>query len=240
MMRGYGNAFAIFMMPVLLAQAIHVRRVTPRLPEPSGDRSGIFGSGRDLRLLIIGDSAASGVGAGCQRQALSGQLVYFLGGNFRVTWKLDAQTGRTIKDVVALLEAATPKKVDVLVASVGVNDVTRGTPVKNWISRHEKLIDIATSQLDCRHILLSSIPPMHLFPALPQPLRWYLGERARRLNFALEQHLAGRPACRVVSPGFPPEPAFMAADGFHPGPAAYSHWARHLEGIIREVTATSA
>ena len=68
-----------------------------------------------MRLLIVGDSAALGVGAGCQRQALSGQLVSFLGEHFRVTWKLHAATGRTIKDVVTLLEAAAPKKVDVLV-----------------------------------------------------------------------------------------------------------------------------
>ena len=234
-MRDNRYPFAILMMPVLLAQAFLVRRKTPRLPDPPGDRSGIFGAGRDLRLLIVGDSAALGVGAGCQRQALSGQLVSFLGEHFRVTWKLHAETGRTVKDMVTLLEAAAPKKVDVLVASVGVNDVTHGTPLKNWISRHEKLIDIATKKYGCPHILLSSIPPMHLFPALPQPLRWYLGERARRLNFALEQRLDGCGCCRVVSSGFPPEPAFMASDGFHPGPAAYLHWARHLAGIIREV-----
>ena len=235
MIRDNRYAFAILMMPVLLAQAFLVRSKTPRLPEPPGDRSGIFGAGRDLRLLIVGDSAASGVGAGCQRQALSGRLVSYLGGNFRVTWKLDAQTGRTIKDVVAVFEAAAPKKVDVIVASVGVNDVTRATPVKRWISSHEKLVDIAAKKFNCRHILLSRVPPMHLFPALPQPLRWYLGERARRLDNALERHLAGCPGCRVVSPDFPPEPAFMASDGFHPGPAAYSHWARHRAGIIREV-----
>jgi len=82
-MRDNRYAFAILMMPVLLAQAFLVQRKTPRLPEPPGDRSGIFGAGRDLRLLIIGDSAASGVGAGCQRQALSGQLVSFLGEHFR-------------------------------------------------------------------------------------------------------------------------------------------------------------
>ena len=233
-MRDNRYAFAILMMPLLLVQAIGVHRKTPRLPEQPGDRSGIFGSGRNLRLLIVGDSAASGVGAGCQRQALSGQLVSFLGEHFRVTWRLDAETGRTIKDVVAAAEAAA-EKVDVLVVSVGVNDVTRATPLKRWISRHEKLIDIATKKFDCRHVLLSSVPPMHLFPTLPQPLRWFLGQRARRLNTALERHLAGCPGCRVVSPDFPPEPAFMAADGFHPGPVAYSHWARHLAGIIREV-----
>jgi lysophospholipase L1-like esterase len=234
-MRDNGYAFAILMMPLLLAQALYVRRVTPRLPEPPGERSGVFGSGPDLRLMIIGDSAAAGVGARCQRQALSGRLVAFLSQEFKVTWKLDAQTGRTIKEVVALLATAAPGKADVIVTSVGVNDTTRGTPVKKWISRHEQLIDIAYKRFDCRHVLLSSVPPMHLFPALPQPLRWYLGERAKRLNLALEHHFTDCGGCRVVPTDFPPEPDIMAADGFHPGPAAYSHWAGHLADIIRSL-----
>jgi hypothetical protein len=32
---------------------------------------------------------------------------------------------------------------------------------------------------------LSGLPPMHRFPALPQPLRWYIGSRARDFDRAL-------------------------------------------------------
>jgi hypothetical protein len=38
--------------------------------------------------------------------------------------------------------------------------------------------------------VLSGLPPMHRFPALPQPLRWYVGSRARDFNRVLAE-LAG-------------------------------------------------
>ena len=49
--------------PLLVAQALRTRRVTPRLPEAAGERSGTQGEGPRLRLLVLGDSAAAGVGA---------------------------------------------------------------------------------------------------------------------------------------------------------------------------------
>jgi len=61
--------------PLLWLQARHVRRVTPRMPEPSGRRTGATGSGRLVRLLVAGDSGAAGVGAPTQDQALCGQFV---------------------------------------------------------------------------------------------------------------------------------------------------------------------
>ena len=71
---GYKLA-AIGLAPVIIAQGLYVRRVTPRLPEPEGERSGVNGAGPPLSLLILGDSAAAGVGVATQDQALSGQLV---------------------------------------------------------------------------------------------------------------------------------------------------------------------
>ena len=60
--------------PLLFAQGVYVRRVTPRLPEAPGERSGVSGGGPALKLLILGDSAAAGVGASSQATALAGRL----------------------------------------------------------------------------------------------------------------------------------------------------------------------
>ena len=62
----------VLLAPVLVAQGIYVKRVTPRLSEPEGVRFGVFGAGPKMKLLIVGDSAAVGVGAATQHQALSG------------------------------------------------------------------------------------------------------------------------------------------------------------------------
>jgi lysophospholipase L1-like esterase len=223
----------ISLVPLLIAQGLYVRCVTPKLPEPPGERSGINGSGPPLRLLILGDSAAAGVGVSTQSQALSGQLVNALGSDFQVSWKLIAQTGNTAKKVVAKIQMALPEIFDVVVTSIGVNDVTHGTKSQKWIDRQGQIIELLQSKFHSQHIILSSIPPMHLFPALPQPLRWYLGIRAKRLNSALKKFAESCNQCEFVTIDFPLEAAYMAADGFHPGTLAYSVWANHVAGIIR-------
>jgi len=74
---------------------------------------------------------------------------------------------------------------------------------------------------------------MHGFPALPQPLRWYLGLRARRLNQALRRWVEQSERCEFVPIDFPLRMELMASDGFHPGADAYSMWAGQLAGVIR-------
>ena len=112
------------LLPVLLIQGTKVRRNTPRLPEASGDREGKTGQGKPLSLLILGDSAAAGVGVENQQDALSGAIISELKTEYKLHWKLHAKTGDTTKQVYQAIQQLEPKKYDVVVTSVGVNDVT--------------------------------------------------------------------------------------------------------------------
>lgn len=219
--------------PVLLAQGHYVRRVIPRLPEPPGQRCGVAGAGSALSLLILGDSAAAGVGAATQSEALSGQLVSALSPHFRVSWKLVARTGFTTREILQQLHTEPRERFDVAVTSTGANDVTGGTGPAEWLALQGQLVELLGSKFETQHVLLSSIPPMHAFPALPQPLRWYLGKRARQLNQALRHWAERSGCCEFVPIDFPLHSGLMAADGFHPGAAAYSVWAAHLAGVIQ-------
>lgn len=214
--------------PVLLLQGLHVRRVTPRLPEPPGPRSGRAGVGTPLRLLIAGDSAAAGVGVGSHEEALAGRLVAELSARHTLEWQLEARTGYTTADTHAHLAALPVRRFDVVVLSLGVNDVTRGIGRSRWLERQASLADLLQERFAPRVLLFTALPPMHLFPALPQPLRWYLGARARDFNTALAQWLPSRPGCHLVAPDFQADPAHIASDGFHPGPAAYAAWAARV------------
>ena len=211
--------------PVLIAQAVRVRRDVVRLGEPPGERSGCEGAGAPLRLLIAGDSAAAGVGARTQEEALSGQLVAQLRAGNRVHWKLVARTGYTVNDVIGQLRATSPERFDVAVVSIGVNDATGRTRSARWIERQATLIELLKANFGVAHILLSSLPPMHVFPALPQPLRWYLGMRARQLNGMLQSIAEADPSCEFLQIDFPFEQRYVATDGFHPAAPAYSAWA---------------
>ena len=120
-----------------------------------------------------------------------------------------------------------------LLTSIGVNDITHGTNSEKWIVQQSQIIRLLQLKFQTQHILLSSIPPMHLFPALPQPLRWFLGRRALQFNIALKKLAEGCEPCEFVAIDFPLDTTYMAADGFHPGALAYSLWANHLAAMIR-------
>ncbi|MBW4934933.1 SGNH/GDSL hydrolase family protein [Marinobacter sp. F4206] len=225
--------------PILIGQGHYVRRVTPRLPEPDGEREGVTGSGPELRLLIVGDSAAAGVGVLNQSEALAGRLAVQLGQRFRLHWRLLAETGRTSGDVLRALAREPEASFDVALVSIGVNDVTGRTRDRQWLTHLDELSGQLADRFSVRHTLFTAVPPMHLFPALPQPLRWYLGLRARQLNGLLDEFCRNRTGARFLSVGFPLEPGYMAADGFHPGAEAYRIWAEYSACAICELAQTT-
>lgn len=218
--------------PLLLLQGLYTRRVTPRLPEASGARQGLAGNGARLRLLIVGDSAIAGVGAPTQDEALSGQLVARLAEGFQVSWQLWAQTGLDSQGLLELLDSQDAQPFDVAVLGIGVNDVTSSLGADQWLTRQQRLLGVLKDKFAVQQLVISPLPPMHLFPALPQPLRWYLGNRARRFNQHLATLIAAQPSCSLLTLSLAPEAGMMAADGFHPGPVIYSLWAEHAARAI--------
>lgn len=222
--------------PLLLMQGLYTRWVTPRLPEAQGERQGVSGSGPALRVLILGDSAAAGVGVASQDEALAGRLVSRLAEDFQVSWKLLAEPGLDTQEVVQMLERSSAERFDVVVVSVGVNDVndvTGGIGARDWIAQQGRLIDLLCWKFGASQVLLSTIAPMHLFPALPQPLRWYLGGRATCFNNHLAELVRCRNQCTLLATQFLPVAGLMAADGFHPGPPIYALWADDAAAAIR-------
>ncbi len=219
--------------PLLLAQGRYTRWVTPRLPEPQGIREGESGTGPALRLLVLGDSAAAGVGAKHQSQALTGRLVSALSEQHRVVWKLKAETGLRTREVLEMVEQEPASDLDVVVVSVGVNDITSSTSAEQWTQTLTQLIALLSQKFNGPQILLSGVPPMRHFLALPQPLRWFLGLQADRFNQHLTDVVDRHPGCSLLAPEFPAVAEYLATDGFHPGPPAYELWAKAAASLIR-------
>lgn len=214
--------------PLLLVQGKLVRRRAPRLPEPPGDRTGFVGNGPDLRILLIGDSAAAGVGAAHQDGALLGQLVTRLSHAFTVHWTVHACTGATTASTLESLNDIGARSFDVVVTSLGVNDITACVGRSRWRTQQQQLKEALSRLFQPQLIVFSGFPPVHGFPALPQPLRWYLGRRARELDRDLQEAIGSQTRLRYVRLNFTDDPRLMASDGFHPGPPAYSIWAQRV------------
>jgi lysophospholipase L1-like esterase len=219
--------------PLLLLQGLYVRKVTPRLPEAAGARCGETGAGSPLRLLILGDSAAAGVGAETQQQALAGQLAERLAGDYRLSWKLWAENGRTCGQCLTLLEQHAAEPFDTVLISLGVNDVTGGRSLKKWLRQQNLVIERLHGKFSARHILFTPLPPMQHFPALPQPLRWVLGSRAKQFNRALSSFIADQPNCSLLAFELPMQAEYIASDGFHPSAVTYALWAEQAAIAIK-------
>ena len=218
--------------PLLLAQGRHVRRTVMKLPEAAGPRAGTAGEGTDLRLLVVGDSAGAGVGAATQQEALSGRIVAQLASSFTVQWRVIARTGATTAGTLKHLHKIEGEPFDLAVTSLGVNDVSAGRSVRAWIDEQAALVDLLHTKFSVKHVMLSALPPVHLFPALPQPLRWYLGAQAKRFNRALAAWASPRGGCTFVTLNYPMDVTLMAEDRFHPGPRVYALWA---EAVAQEI-----
>jgi lysophospholipase L1-like esterase len=218
--------------PLLWLEGKYVRHVTPKLPEPPGPREGTTGQGPRLRLLIAGDSAAAGVGAASQDDALSGRLVERLRPHFTVEWRLLAINGLDSPGLVKLLEEAPADRFDVVVLSIGVNDVTSLRSPSQWMQWQDQLANVIQLRFKPQLLIHSAIPPMHGFTALPQPLRWFMGRWALEMNRRLDARLSGKTERILHWPFQEAAAEGLAADGFHPGPVGYDIWAEGLSKVI--------
>ncbi|MFN4101172.1 MAG: SGNH/GDSL hydrolase family protein [Pararhodobacter sp.] len=222
----------LLLSPVLLLQAITVRRRALALPEAEGPRAGITGRGPALSLLILGDSAAAGVGVRTQDEALAGRLVADLSRDFTLHWRLEAQSGLTSAQALVRLRGLDPGRIDVAVTVVGVNDVIRQVPPRRF-RRHQRALAALLLDHGAKQVWRSGLPPMEEFPSLPRPLRHVLGAQARALDKVLAADSHG-PLHRLPYDSTHADISLMAADGFHPGPAIYADWARRLAREIRQ------
>lgn len=158
--------------PLLLWQGKQVRKLALRLPEAAGPRAGVSGDAQlpPIRLLIGGDSAAAGVGVTQQDEALSGQLVRLLSTQYQVQWRLEAQTGMDSAALAARLEKLNGQCFDLVVLSIGVNDVTSLCSARRFRRQLARCLQLLQQQNGQPQVLFSAIPPMQHFSALAAPL----------------------------------------------------------------------
>jgi lysophospholipase L1-like esterase len=234
-MRVYKEAIAAFSMgPLMFAQGLLVRKYAAELPEAAGPRAGVVGNGTPLRVLVLGDSSAAGVGVATQDEAIAGQLVTQLADRFQVTWKLLAKTGATTKSHTKALIEQVEGKFDTAMICLGVNDVTHGVNLKVWLKQQAALFDILEQKFGVREIYVSGVPPVKYFPLLPQPLRWFLGRRADRFDHWLADMIDKRQNTYHIPIAFPHDTSLMASDGYHPKAGVYAQWAGWVADRIKE------
>ena len=225
------------LFPALLIQGNRVKKNTIRLPEAEGARDGITGQGQTLSLLILGDSAAAGVGVAHQNDALLGAVISALQHQYQVHWRLEAQSGDTTSQVIQKTKKLVNQKYDVVVTSVGVNDVTRLMSAQTWIKQQQHFYQLIQAKFQPELIIATGVPPMHLFPALPNPLSWLFGQYAKQMNLQLEKMIAQQEDMQWIEYDIRKYQSMnleMAKDGFHPSKEIYQIWGKEVAEMILE------
>jgi lysophospholipase L1-like esterase len=227
-------------VPLLLPQALWVRRRTPRFSAPLGADGGVVAAPDEtsvgvaaptLRLVGLGDSIIAGVGAQTAAECLTARLAQELSGrrNISVEWSNIGRIGATTHRVLHhLVQRLPPKPADLLLISAGVNDVTSLRRRSEWSSEIRALADHLARHSPGATALFLGLPPMHVFPALPVPLRQALGLRARLFDETLAETLDAHPTARHVPLTLEPAEGMFCADGFHPSAATYARIAEAI------------
>ena len=217
----------LLVLPLLLVQARQVRRGTPALAPASGPTEGEAGTQRadtnPLALFSIGDSVAAGVGVANLNETIPAVAAAALAAELkrRVTWAVRGVEGDRVADVAARVATLPRGPFDVVLVSVGVNDVTGLTSLVRWQTGLLSLSMSLRERYADSSIVFLGLPPLARFPALPQPLAWALGARAALLGAVLRRVADLLPRVSLVDPGDVFDRAGMAGDGFHPGSVAH-------------------
>ncbi|TDC47853.1 SGNH/GDSL hydrolase family protein [Actinomadura sp. KC345] len=118
---------------------------------------------------------------------------------------------------------------DLVVVTVGINDLIRRRPLRRWTADVAELITALQGEYAHATLVVAGMPPVHRFPAIPQPLRLVLGARARTMDRIMRD--AARAGGAVHAPmdeAMARDRGLFASDGFHPSPAGYRAWAEDL------------
>ena len=223
-----------FLLPVTALQGLWLRRRALRLPGAPGDRQGSCGEGKPLRLLALGDSIIDGVGTGHVNESLPVKFAGALAEELerRVDWQIEGQTGHTIDDVLACLASLDDAfRADVVLLSVGVNNVTGLSSTRYWRTKLTELLDSLNRKYPGARIIFTGLPPMSMFPLPPQPLRFSLGLRASTLDHIASTLISDVPGASHVPTRINPAEHGFCEDGFHPSAESCTLWARELAAI---------
>jgi len=229
------------LLPITALQGLWLARRATRLPGAAGAREGATGTGPDYYLLAIGDSIIDGVGAGRREASLPVQFAAALAARAgrRVHWQVAGASGYDIRDVLDLLDGLQrDKPVDLVLLSVGVNDVTGLSSTRRWQHSLQRLLARIREHWPAAEVVFAGLPPMARFPLPPQPLRFALGLRAATLDRIAAEVLADYPGATHVPTRIDPRQHDFCEDGFHPSANSCTVWASELAALQLRSTQT--
>jgi lysophospholipase L1-like esterase len=231
----FGHKLVYALFPVLLSQAFALRRHALTLVPAAGPGTGRIGRGEPLRFLAIGDSIIAGVGASRVERSTVVHVARFMAGRLarEINWHASGMIGagarRVRREVVPQLP---PQAFDVILLSVGVNDVLKLERKGRFRRQLLKLIRELRRHSPHAVIGFLGLPPLDEFPKLRRPLRWLVGHRVRHFDAVAREALTRVPNAMHIPVRFSPRPDMFAGDGLHPSETSQRRLAKIIAGAL--------
>ncbi|WP_317983615.1 GDSL-type esterase/lipase family protein [Microbacterium radiodurans] len=242
------GAVAVASRRVLGRQAAIARdRIGKPLGESALDADRLWrGSlaGEPVRLVMLGDSLAAGLGAARRKDTLGARLAKGLAlrAHRPVRLRTGAVVGAESATLMAQIDAlGDDARADVAVIVVGGNDVTHRVPAGQAARSLARAV--ARLRADGCAVVVGTCPDLGALRPVPEPLRSF-ASRASRSLAAAQESAARAAGARVVSlrrtvgPVFVDEPDRMfSLDRFHPSALGYR---RTADALLPAVVAALA
>ncbi|CAN5575063.1 hypothetical protein BH24ACT26_BH24ACT26_19080 [soil metagenome] len=230
---GLALAAAAFAVAVMVAAEIVIALRREYLPStPVMEIGGTFGRAGDpeVGLVVLGDSTASGVGAGSPANAYPTLLARRLADTGRrVTLHAFGESGARVTDVLNdQVDRAVALSPDLVFVGIGANDATHVTPLDDVRRDMGLVLDRLLSS--GAGVVVAGAPDMRA-EAFLEPLRSLAGWRGQAVTAAIQDAARARgvtvvPLAEETWRYFEQDPdEHNSADDFHPGPRGYERWA---------------
>jgi lysophospholipase L1-like esterase len=226
-----GGIILLPFAPFLYLQGKYIRRKIGRIPDAGGETVGKFGAENEfVKLLVLGESTAAGMGARTHETALAGQFSRFLGEkiNKSVEWHVVGRSGITIKETIDELVPKIPdEKFDYILLALCGNEVLKLHSPINFRRDMQKLLVTLREKNDGATFFITNAPAVRLSPVLPNPVKFILGQLSALHDANAREFTAEMP--KVFYFHQPTEvPADFWADGIHPSEKGYTAWSKRM------------
>ncbi len=232
-------------LPVYVWQGLAVRRNSLRLAPPvhngwvtadaPGGKEGVSnGNSMPVKILLIGDSSAAGVGVNHIEDSLGGALPGIVAGLTKRPVALriagnNSATSAQIRDHV--VPHLAHDNYDFICLNIGTNDAKNFHRGSTFCKNFGTLLYALRTRFPSAIIVWSGIIDMSEIPALPSPLNKILGIRSRILN-RNGQILCSERGAYAPDPDWQVIPENFSVDGFHASQKGYREWAEKLGAYL--------
>lgn len=223
--------------PFLYLQGQYVRRKIGRLPDAAGPTSGVFNGGREkVRMLVLGESTAAGMGARTHETALAGQFSMFLGERIAksVEWDVVGRSGITIGETIDELVPKIPASdYDYILLALCGNEVLKLHSPRRSRRDMKRLIAMLRERNPRATFFITNAPAVRLSPVLPATIKFVLGHLSALHDANARDYVRELENVFYFHQPTTVPPDFFA-DGLHPSELGYTVWSRGMLDFFEE------